>query len=270
MAKMAVVIARMRSGTTAFRQVLASNPRISGLGEVFHSNFEDDKFAYYNYFLREVAADPNISLPSPENIEKLLTGYFDYLNGILNLADKGDRVLLMGINYNSLHSLNYFWQNPFSPPHMFALFRKLGTKVLHLRRVNMLETLVSELRARRSGVWHLKTEAEEAPPAVEVNTRTLIADLEERTQEMLLMRRWLAAGKVLELTYEETFLPDNTVAPQVLEKCAAFLDVADEFDALVAYRRTRPPSLRHAIANYDAVADLLSGTEFAGFLPADE
>jgi hypothetical protein len=259
----------MRSGTTAFRRVMGSNPKISSLGEVFHSDFEDSPFTFYNYYLKQVDEHPDLSLPSLANREALLCGYFDHLNTILCIKEKEDRILLLGVNYNSLHSLNFFWQNPLSPPHMLSLFRKLETKVIHIRRINVLETLVSELRARRSGVWHIKAEAEQSPPVVWVNTGTLLAELEERTQETLLVRKWLASGKVLDLTYEEAFQPDNTVSRNVLQRSAAFLGVVDEFKVEVEYRRTRPPSLRQAISNYEAVAAVLSGTDFAKFLPGN-
>lgn len=200
----------------------------------------------------------------------MLQGYFDHLAEILHLKEKSEHVLLLGVNYNSLHSLNYFWQNPLSPPHMLPLLRKLGVRVIHLRRTNILETLVSELRARQSGVWHIRGEAEQAPPPVQVDTRTLMLELTDRAQEMALMRKWLSFGEVLDLTYEDTFLPDNAINPAVLEKCAAFLGVPNEFEAAVKYRRTRPSSLREAIENYDAVAALLAVTEFAELLPASE
>jgi hypothetical protein len=257
----------MRSGTTAFREVLASNPQISTLGEVFHSDFEDSPFTFYKYFQKKTGVHSDLALPSLANREELLRGYFDHLNTILGIKEQNDRVLLLGVNYNSLHSLNYFWQNPLSPPHMVALFHKLGNPVIHIRRINILETLVSEARARRSGVWHIKAEAEQPPTAVWLNTGTLLAELEERAQEIRLVRRWLSSGKVLELTYEEAFQPDNTVSRSVLQRCAAFLGTVDEFSAAVEYRRTRPTSLRRAISNYEAVTKRLAGTDFVKFLP---
>ena len=256
----------MRSGTTAFRQALASNRKIASLGEIFHSNFENDAFSFHKFYLSQVQGNPELALPSPENRETLFLGFLDYLNTRLKLADKPDRVLLLGVNYNSIHSLNYYWQNPCSPPHMLSLFRKMGIGVIHIRRLNILETLVSEARARKSGIWHMKAGAEQPPVPVELNTRTLLAELEERTLEIRLLRQWLAPGKVLELTYEEIFEPDNRLSQAVLGKCAAFLGVPPQFEASVNYRRTGFSDLRQAISNYGAVAELLSGTAFARFL----
>ena len=178
--------------------------------------------------------------------------------------------MLLGVNYNSLHSLNFFWQNPLSPPHMISLFQKLDTPVIHIRRLNILETLVSEARARQSGLWHIKAEVEQPPAAISLNTGTLLAELEERAQEMLLVRKWLVSRKVLELTYEETFRSDDTINRSVLQRCASFLGTIDEFRTEVEYRRTRPLSLWQAISNYEAVAELLAGTDFRKFLSGNE
>lgn len=261
------LIARMRSGTTAFRQVLSTHPKVSALGEIFHNDSIEDRNYFYNYYLKAVQSDPTLALPSEQSRLRVFTEYLDYLRENLGLADGSGRILIVGINYNSLHSLNSYWQHPFSPPYIFQALRKSGISVIHMRRENLLRTLVSERRARLSGVWHLRSSGEQPTTAIELNTRTLLLELEERQFEIDFMEKCLYRyPRVLHLTYEESFQSDNTINNSVLERCAEFLGLQNEFNAATPFRPTAPPTLREAISNYEDVAQLLSGTRFAEYL----
>ena len=104
-------------------------------------------------------------------------------------------------------------------------------------------------------------------PATELNLRTLLPELEEREFEIDFMQKFLVGyPRVLNLTYEEAFGPNNNINPEALEKCAEFFHVENGFQTALAYRPTTPSTLREAVSNYDDVVQLLSGTRFARYL----
>jgi hypothetical protein len=267
-----VLVARMRSGTTAFRSVLSSHPKIRTLGEVFHNDYLNDRRYFYNFYLHAAQQDPTLCLPSGENRVRVFSDYVSFLKSDLGLTDDGDRVLVMGINYNSLHALNTYWQHPFSPPHIFHVLRRLNISIIHLRRENLLRTLISEHRARRLGIWHRRADGETSPspepsPAIELDPRSLLAELEERDLEISFMQKCLSAyPRVLDLTYEQTFQPDNQLSAEVLQQCADFLGVENRFDTYSKFQPTAPPTLREAVSNYDELRKLIDGSRFEHLL----
>src|SRR5262249_28128910 len=157
---------RMRSGTTALREVLATNHHILQLGEVFHSEYLEDQRFFYNYFKERIVKNPNLALPSGDNRRVLFRDYVSDVKQRLGYDASMHHVLVVGVNYNSLQSLNNFWQNSLSPPYLLELIQTFNFGVLHLIRENLLRTLISERRARASGVWHIRSEADRASVAV--------------------------------------------------------------------------------------------------------
>jgi hypothetical protein len=271
MSQICILMARMRSGTTAFRDILATHPRVFSLGEIFHNHMLDNRLYFHNYFLQSVKQDPALSLPSEENRYKLFSDYISYIKSDLGLTEEDGRVLVLGINYNSLHSLNSYWQHPFTAPFLFQVLRRLKISIIHMRRENLLRTLVSEHRARRSGIWHRNSDSEQQPMSIELNLQTLLAELEERHFEIGFIEKCLTKyPNILNLTYEETFGPNNVISHDVLARCAEFLDVGNGFSTVTGFRPTAPPTLREAISNYEDVARLLSETQFAIYLDEAE
>lgn len=269
-----VLMARMRSGTTALRAALSTHSKVYSLGEIFHNDMIEDRHYFYNYFLQSVQRDPRLSLPSEENRFKIFSEYVSCLKSEFGPAEGDRRVLVLGVNYNSLHCLNSYWQHPFSPPYIFKALRQLDVSIIHLRRDNLLRTLVSEYRARRSNIWHRRGDSEQhatqRTAAIELNLRTLLAELEERHFEIAFMQKCLDRyPRVLNLTYEQVFCPNNEISGATLERCAEFFQVENDFQTRTDYRPTGSPTLREAVSNYEELRQLLSGTRFARFLDDD-
>lgn len=234
----------------------------------------EDRHYFYNYFLQSVQRDPRLSLPSEENRFKIFSEYVSCLKSEFGPAEGDRRVLVLGVNYNSLHCLNSYWQHPFSPPYIFKALRQLDVSIIHLRRDNLLRTLVSEYRARRSNIWHRRGDSEQhatqRTAAIELNLRTLLAELEERHFEIAFMQKCLDRyPRVLNLTYEQVFCPNNEISGATLERCAEFFQVENDFQTRTDYRPTGSPTLREAVSNYEELRQLLSGTRFARFLDDD-
>jgi hypothetical protein len=256
----------MRSGTTALREVLATNPHIVPMGEVFHSEHLNDE-NFHHYYKKRIGMNPDLALPSEENRRILFRDFITHLRDSLGLRENDGKVLVVSINYNSLHSLNNYWQNILAEPYLLSFVKTWNFGVIHLIRQNVLCTLLSEMRARASGVWHIKSEGDRAAVTVEINTDTLLCELEERQAEIALVRRWLGGYPyLLELTYEQTFKSGDLINDAVLGQCAAFFGVPCSFAAAVPFRRTSLPSLHQEVSNHEAVARILSASPFARLL----
>src|SRR6187551_1816800 len=154
--KPVILLARPRSGTVALREIVADNPGVFMIGEIFHNKFVDKPVYYYNYYLQQITETPALALPSAENQTLLFSNYIKHATSKLMQAGRARDWLLFGINYNSLHSMNTYWQNIYDVPFVIQIIRKNGYHVVHLIRRNIVATAVSEMRAKITGVWHVK------------------------------------------------------------------------------------------------------------------
>lgn len=267
-----ILIARPRSGTTALRGILHRHPQITSLGEVFHEDLREHPHSFFRYFLQRSTADPSIALPSASNRIALLNGFVDYLAATLHEAqsDEGKDWFVLGVNYNSLHNLNTYWQNFFEAPYLLNIVKWKGYFVIHLIRRNVLQATVSEMRARASGVWHIKA-TEERPTAADtkltIDARDFVRQLRARVLEIDLIERAMSQYKqCLTLEYERFFDPDGQPVEEEIQKIAAFLKLASPILPAADYRKTGSTHLRDTVENFDEVAEALVGTQFQRML----
>lgn len=138
-------------------------------------------------------------------------------------------------------------------------------RVVHLVRRNHLDVLISFAVKREIGKAHvLATEDRPQDLSVELDTASLLRDLEKLQRKHDLARRLLRAGRFrqLEIAYED-LAGDRSSFGAVL----AFLGIpptAEIADSNIV--RTRQGAQGDVVTNYDDVRRTLAGTRFAALL----
>jgi hypothetical protein len=267
--KPVILIARPRSGTTALRGMVARHRDMIALGEIFHDNSLNDPNYYFNYYLASVTKDPSLALPSPDNRITLFGGYIDWVTK--KLEEQGPKEwVFLGVNYNSLHCVNQYWQNFYEEPYLLNIVKWRSYHVVHIIRRNIVEAAISEMRAKLSGVWHIKANEDrpsDADKKIALDPKAFLRQLRARKLEIdLVEAAFDGYYRCLTLEYEKFFDDTGTPVTSEVEKLARFLKLDTPIDCVTDYRRTRNVHLRDAIENYDEVAAALSGTEFLPML----
>lgn len=266
------IIARPRSGTSALRDILRQAPSAAILPEIFHNDYLDNDNFFFNFFLKQISKDIKLALPSPENREKLLLDYIAYLEHRYSKGKHKKRILSVTVNYNSLHCLNTYWQNSHDVPYLFLLIEKFHFKVIHLVRENILAALISEERARQSGVWHLTKDGanDTRPPKARINTTTLVNELSERQREIRMLDEFLARrmpDRRLLVTYESLFpIGTNLPSAEILEKIRLFVGIDEVLAPETRFLRTAARSFSESVENFGDVANTLASTEYSRFI----
>lgn len=250
--------------------MVARHPHIASLGEVFHSDSIDHSNNFFNYFLKKVKSSPSFALPSQSNRIALFNEFIEDVAAKLDDKFAGKEWFFVGVNYNSLHSLNTYWQNFFEVPYFLTVAKLKGYFVVHLIRRNVVEAAISEMRAKVSGVWHIKT-GEERPAAankkLSLNAKDLLRELRARVLEIDLIDRSMGDyNRCLTLEYEKLFGSDGKPIPEEVDKISSFLKLEHPIEPIAGYLKTGNQHLREAIENYDEVLAALRGTEFAAML----
>jgi LPS sulfotransferase NodH len=149
-------------------------------------------------------------------------------------------------------------------PELFAYVASRRLRIVHLTRVNQIDVLISEERARETGVSHIRAGSAPGPISVHLDAATLIDRLTRLTRKPGQMRALLklACCSTLEVTYE-SLLDDPGEFLRVLD----FLGAADchpGSNSSLEKRGVR--THREAIANYEEVRRVLATTPFLDML----
>src|ERR1700683_208938 len=119
-----VVVGGVRSGTTVFRQFLATHARLADCGEIFNSGSPG---GFYPFLADLCCADKNAILP--ENLDRAFEQYLEAL-----CARVGGKRPIIDIKYEHLPLLHRPWDMPFGMPPLLEFLRKHRLSVIHLRR----------------------------------------------------------------------------------------------------------------------------------------
>jgi len=135
--------------------------------------------------------------------------------------------------------------------------------VIHLKRRNILRTLVSRKIAIMADLWTARSSSEVRAP----KKAPVTFSMEELREGFEQTRAWEAQGDarfrdhpLLQLTYEDLTTEPN----QAFEDVAAFLGVVYK-PPRTALRKQNPESLRKLIGNFDELKAGFQGTEWASF-----
>lgn len=145
-------------------------------------------------------------------------------------------------------------------PFLYPTFRRLGVRVLHLVRRNLLKTEVSAVVARDTGRFHVK-ERPNDPVRVRIDAATIAERLEWRERAVERHRRRFRRFPVLEVTYEDLVADREEQSMRITR----FLDVEPRV-LTTDWVKVNPDRLSAVVANYEELVACLRGTRFAAFL----
>ncbi len=237
-----IIAATQRSGTTFFRYVLNQHPDLHIFDELFLDDL-DNKIGFYQFWQKKIADDPR-NLTYNYAFEILRT-YLDNLT-----ADQSAyKAVGIDIKYNQY----------FIIPWQMNLLARMGFKIIHVIRRNILKTLISDQLNKQAEQLGRNSHGTQSVNHVKVKLpadQSIINELERRRNEIFEFRRHFTPFDYLELYYEDFFSDENfsseTLAPAVIKRVCSFLGVSvPDTDLVTGLKKTNPDDLRDLISNYD-------------------
>jgi hypothetical protein len=242
-------IGGVRTGTTVFRQMLASHPGFVDRGEIFNT---DNPRGYYAFLQARVRDRPEMVLPdaATANLQSYLATYS--APGLVSVFD---------VKYEHLLHLPCAWRLPHTDSVLLRILRNLSLRTIHLRR-NPFHSIVSNLVANQTRDYHhykaqSGTEAPPAaPPRIRVEREFLVNALGLRRRITLEVDRVLPISRRLSLDYESIFTGEGHFSAETCQRVAHFLDVEDRFAREPALDKVIASPLSEIIENFSEIADL--------------
>lgn len=242
----------VRSGTTVFRRMLASHPRVRDRGEIFNSN---NPQGFFKFFREQIAQNPDMVFP--EHHGKLFMAYVSSL-----VPKDKDGIALLDIKYEHLNLIHDAWQLPFTNPPMLRLIKRSGLKVVHLRRQHFYSVL-SNLVAVQTGRYHKPADDSAKLPEkrpVSVERALVLSSMKKRKRAADTVDSAFDEHQRLSIDYEGVFDDAGDFQPAVCERLASFLGVDNQFERQPALKKVIDEPLSSVITNFDEIRDLETAT----------
>jgi hypothetical protein len=224
------ILGRPRSGTTVFKDMLKTHPRIYSAGEIFN---ESNSQSYFHFLQEQIAGDPAAVLPS-HSIANFLN-YLDWCQQRAVERKKHARIVVADVKYDQSHLIYDPWWRVGSLPKIFFLIRERGWKVIDIHRSDIVGLVVSNQVAIQTKIYHstaLEPGAKQSA-RVYINPNLLKRELTTTASAYQTIHRHFANYKnYLMLTYEEMFDggAGGVFAGDVINRLCAFLGVEDKFN----------------------------------------
>jgi SAM-dependent methyltransferase len=233
----AVVIARQRSGTTAFASLLREALDLKTHGEILDPDGKSP------------AINDSDGVPS----WPLAEAFLQQLH-----ADKAFH--LIDIKINSLNSVGKPFRSPSLRPPLFDLFQRHRARIIRLHR-HPAAQWTSGLIAVQSGVWHQRDTGKAASGKVHVDPLALEQFVDSCAREEAVLSGWMQGLSVIELQYDEVFATDDYSL--TLAKLADFIGAP----VRPGWTSARPKL--HKIANPSLVENVRNAAEIRHLLPLE-
>ena len=194
----------------------------------------------------------------------------DFLKGDMASAKKAR----YGFEFKPYH-LQLLGQDPSA---FLNTLVELGfTKFIFLDRANRLRKIVSSLKAKSTGVYHVSPGYIRRNPRgkiyvninqveIDHDSKTLLEYLVDYDRDVSLYLELLGSKNPLILEYSRHIQNDPYVGYQYVSR---FLDLPHGIKPKIYYNRTNPFGLESIIENYQDVIDLLKPTKYAWMLEQD-
>jgi len=193
-----VVCAPQRSGTTVLRQSLAQTDAFHDYNEIFHHIAGDNKYNFFNFLRSDPKYYQLYLYPSSDNLENLVTAYFDFLKGNCH-----KKFFFVDIKYNSTHHFNPIWYDPLSKPKMFDFLAKLNIPILHIKRENLFEQSLSTVVANQIGKWHITKDEQIEDKKFKVHPQNLYSKMLRLERLYNIFNDYLADYPIQQTIYYE-------------------------------------------------------------------
>jgi hypothetical protein len=201
-------------------------------------------------FVRSIpqVADQGDGSGRPFDIERLAPTIDDYV-AWLNVASVG-QVVLLDVKVNQLHLADGLFRSANSCPKMLSQLAA-ASKVLFLRRRNLLSAYLSGVFAAATGVWHVhrgvatgnhaasrndsqglssRQGLNDKPSKIRVDPNEALMNVRMLERDLNLADEWLSVwpGSVMQVSYESLFDPSTSAIQQsTLARVARFCGLAD-------------------------------------------
>jgi len=224
------VIGRPRSGTTVFKDMLKTHPRVYSAGEILN---ETNPRSYFHFLQQRQAEDPSVILPS-NSVANFLK-YLDWCREQAHERKPRAKIIVVDVKYDQAHLICDPWWHVGSLPKIFFLIRERGWRVIDIHRSDIVSLVVSNQVAIQTKIYHssaLKPGDRQAAK-VHINPERLRRELTTTTNAYQWVGRHFANyKKYLRLEYEDMF--DGSASGQfsssLIERLSDFLGIEDKFD----------------------------------------
>lgn len=240
-----VLLGSVRSGTTVFRQFLATHPKLVNCGEIFSSVRPD---GFYAFLSARCLTDKQAIMP--ENQAK---AFNQYLTDCRSRC--GRKIPVIDIKHQHLRLLHRPWELPFGTPLLLELMKEKELFVIHLRR-NPVDAVISTALASHRNVYHIKTDcaAPEVNTPLIIDPRLFLQQIRERIKTTRFISKFFLSYKNwLELDYEELFDHSSGQADfsyLVSNKVARSIGIQNNFDHRPKLQKLIGVPRDSLIANY--------------------
>jgi hypothetical protein len=264
-----VIIAQVRSGTTALQWALHRSHRFMNFGEIFHANnIYTNETNYFNFLINHQEVASKWLLPLADERRSCLSSYLEFLE-----ARSGGRRPLIDVKYTMLHHYNLCWHDWFKEPFLLQLLKESGAGFIHVIRKNVVAQYFSDQIGQQIGIWHYERgrdpsqdKALTSAPRFNIAYRGLM-DFVRTTMGLCgLITQFLADyDDVVTIEYE-TLFSEIGIKPEIVQRLNEHLGL-DLTDLDCELERT-PIRPRDIIANLDELADRITDPELLAMLQA--
>jgi hypothetical protein len=248
-----VLLGGVRSGTTVFRQFLATHPRLVNCGEIFNSSHRGGFYA----FLSNICLTDKRAI-IPENQEK---AFEDYLADCCSRST--GKTPIIDIKYEHLRLLHRPWEPPFASPLLLDFIRRKRLFVINLRR-NPVDAVISNFSAIHRGVYHLSTAdaALTGSATLSIDPKAFLKQIRQRIKTTRFISNFFSSyKKYLQLDYEELFDKSSGQAafsPLVSNKMSASLSIENNFDHRPKLQKVIDVPREALVKNYAELEETIS------------
>lgn len=201
----------------------------------------------------------------------------EILNGrvLFPWAELLDRCMMATSNVYGCKILTYqiYDVQPIKNPENFLQeLSAKGFKIIYLKRDNLLDLAISNIRARQLGFHQRVSNSGEAPRAVinralKVDLQEVVTWLDKLTFRAEQEMQMLNGCDYLELSYELD-LADQLKQSNAIQKVCQFLDITFS-SPRCDFQKISPSRLVDSVENYGELREYLAGTKYDKFIPKD-
>ncbi|MFK7820007.1 MAG: sulfotransferase [Planctomycetaceae bacterium] len=249
-----ILLAKQRSGSTWVIDLLNSHPDVVGYSELFDYECWDNRELVggsncmnWNTFVAQFHGNQG---REPNRAEQVRL-YPEFLSNHA-FASESAKAVGFKLMYNQAIS------HPAIPRYL----QRHRVHCIHLIRHNLLDGIVSQEAVANRGFAHAGTKAQSQ--ATTIDPTSLVMRLKRRASDIAAAQAFAKFLNLptLELSYESLCEDASTI-----ENVLGFLGVDDSKSGLTSkLRKMSGSSHTETIANYEAVAEQLSGTQFESLL----
>ena len=247
-----VIFTLPRTGSTLLSKSLNKHPEIFCDDEIFH-------FSFRNYFSPNQFRFLKIRF-LPKKINYIINYPFTYLrlNSFLNKYFTNKR----GENFKA-RGFKVMYYQTFYMPGLIDYLKKNNIKIILLLRENIFRNALSDMRARKTGIYHHRKENEKAVsglPKLNVDITVLKNKMNHITHQNKKLERIVKDMNYIKIWYEDFADWNNT-----MNKIFDFLNVSQQ-DVSAGAKKLNPDKAEDMITNFNEVKNWLQQNNYNEFL----